>query len=161
VAKSQSQAQSQSQSQSQQTIQFIGQSYRNFIETVHSPFSRAVYKNSLALYMQYRKVENCDQLLEGDPKIMQAQLIDYIISLKEENKLSATTINTKMAAIKKFYDTNDLELKWKKIKSYVGKSRNKKNKKDRPYTHLEISKMLEKADQRGRIAILSYFFFRY
>lgn len=104
--------------------------------------------------MQYRKVENCDQLLEGDPKLIQSQLIDYIISLREENKLSATTINTKMAAIKKFYDTNDIELKWKKIKSYVGKGKNKKNKKDRPYTKTEISKMLEKADQRGRIAIL-------
>jgi hypothetical protein len=51
--------------------------------------------------MQYRKVENCDQLLEEDPKIIQSQLIDYIISLREENKLSATTINTKMSAIKK------------------------------------------------------------
>jgi hypothetical protein len=26
-----------------------------------------------------------------------------------------------MAAVKKFYDTNDIELKWAKIKSYVGK----------------------------------------
>ena len=25
--------------------------------------------------MQYRKVENCDQLLEGDPRLIQAQLI--------------------------------------------------------------------------------------
>ena len=40
------------------------------------------------------------------------------------------------------------------MKSYVGKGKNKKNKKDRPYTYFEISKMLEKADQRGRIAIL-------
>ena len=47
--------------------------------------------------MQYRKVENCDQLLEGDPKIIQSQLIDYIISLKEENKLSAITINSRMS----------------------------------------------------------------
>lgn len=104
--------------------------------------------------MQYRKVENCDQLLEGDPKIIQSQLIDYIISLREENKLTANTINTKIAAIKKFYDTNDLELRWKKIKSYVGRGRNKRNRKDRPYTHFEILNMLEKADQRGRVIIL-------
>jgi hypothetical protein len=30
-----------------------------------------------------------------------------------------------MSAIKKFYDTNDIELKWKKIKSYVGKGKSK------------------------------------
>jgi integrase len=59
-----------------------------------------------------------------------------------------------MAAIKKFYDTNDLELKWKKIKSCVGKGRNTRSIRDRPYTSFEIAKMLEKADQRGRIAIL-------
>jgi integrase len=74
--------------------------------------------------------------------------------LKEENKLNANTINSRVSPVKKFYDTNDIELKWKRIKSYVGKGRNKKYKKDRPYTHLEIQKMLEKADQRGRIAIL-------
>jgi integrase len=137
-----------------QSTQFIGPAYRNFIETVHSPFTRVVYKNSLRIYMQYRKIDDCNQLLEGDPKILQQQLIDYIIYLREECKLIATTINSRMAAIKKFYNTNDLELKWKKIKSYVGKGRNTRSKRDRPYTSFEITKMLEKADQRGRIAIL-------
>jgi integrase len=36
---------------------------------------------------------------------------------------------------------------------YVGKVK-KKGKKDRPYTHQEIAKMLEKSDQRTRVAIL-------
>jgi integrase len=131
-----------------------GQSYRNFIEAVHSPFTRYVYKNSLMLYMKYRKVENCDQLLEGDPRTLQQQIIDYIISLREQNKLNATTISSRVSPVKKFYETNDIELKWKRIKSYIGRGKSKKYKKDRPYTHLEIQKMLEKADQRGRIAIL-------
>jgi hypothetical protein len=53
-----------------------------------------------------------------------------------------------MAAVKKFYDTNDIELKWAKIKSYVGKGKGRgEGRKDRPYTIKEISKMLEKADQ--------------
>jgi integrase len=131
-----------------------GKSYRNFIEAVHSPFTRYVYKNSLKLYMEYRKVENCDQLLEGNPRILQQQIIDYIISLREDNKLNATTISSRVAPVKKFYETNDIELKWKRIKSYIGRGKNKRNKKDRPYTHLEIQKMLEKANQRGRVAIL-------
>jgi integrase len=60
-----------------------------------------------------------------------------------------------MAAIKKFYDTNDIELKWAKIKSYVGKGKGREGgRKDRPYTIKEISKMLEKADQWGKIPIL-------
>jgi hypothetical protein len=75
--------------------------------------------------MQFRKIEDCDQLLEADPKIIQGQLIDYIIWLREEKKLAGATINTRIAAMRKFYDTIDIELKWKKIKSYVGKGRNR------------------------------------
>lgn len=76
--------------------------------------------------MQYRKIEDCNQLLQGDPRIIQSQLIKYIIHLIEEGKLLG-------------YDTNDIELKWKKIKSYIGKGKDKLNKKDRSYTCVEIS----------------------
>jgi integrase len=135
-------------------ILLSGKSYRNFIEAVHSPFTRHNYKNSLSLYMRHRKVESCDQLLQEDPKVIEGQLIDYIIHMREELKIVSATINTRIAPIRKFYDTNDIELRWKKIKSYVGRNKSKRNKKDRPYTRLEIQKMLEKADQRGRVTIL-------
>lgn len=133
-----------------------GNSYRNFIEAIHSPATCIVYKDSLKHYMSCRKVQDCDQLLEGDVRLIQSQLIDYVIYLRQEQKLVARTINANMAAIRKFYDTNDIDLKWKKIKMYVhrnGNGRGKK-KKDRGYTHFEISKMLEKADQRARVVIL-------
>jgi integrase len=133
-------------------ILLTGQAYRNFIETVHSPFSRISYKNSLTLYMQVRGIQDCKQLVEEDPKIIQSNLIEYVISLREKNKLNAATIKSRIAAVKKFYDTNDIELKWKKINSYIGRGR--KDRKDRPYTRSEIIKMLEKADQRARVAIL-------
>lgn len=57
-----------------------------------------------------------------------------MISLREDNKLNSATIKSRIAAVKKFYDTNDIELKWKKVNSYVDKTR--KSKKDRPYTQL-------------------------
>jgi integrase len=79
--------------------------------------------------------------------------MDYIIHLREEKKLVSKTIHSNLVALKKFYDTNDVELKWKNIKMYVGKVK-KKGKKDRPYTRQEIAKMLEKSDQRTRVAIL-------
>lgn len=59
-----------------------GASYRNFIETIHSPFSRVNYKNSLSLYMQFRKVDNGDSLVTEDPKLIQDSLINYIIYLR-------------------------------------------------------------------------------
>lgn len=135
---------------------FTGKSYRNFIQTVHSPFSRTVYKNSLSLYMKYKGVEECDLLLTKDPKIIEGSIIDYIVHLREELKIASTTINARIAAVRKFYDCNDIELRWKKIKSYVGRNRSKRNngKKDRPYNHMEILRMLEKADERERAVIL-------
>lgn len=110
-------------------ILLTGQAYRNFIETIHSPFSRVSCKNSMSLYMQFRKIQDCNQLIEEALKITQSQLIDYVISLREENKLNAATIKSRIAAVKKFYDTNNIELRRKlkkKIKSYIGKRRKEK-----------------------------------
>jgi integrase len=55
-----------------------------------------------------------------------------------------------MAAVKKFYDTNDIELKWQKSSLMLIRERGG----GRKDTIKEISKMLEKADQWGKIAIL-------
>ena len=74
--------------------------------------------------------------------------------MKEELKLSRNTIYSRLSAVEKFYETNDIELRWKKIKSYVGHGGKKRSKKDRPCTHVEIAKMIEEADQKGKIAIL-------
>ena len=43
--------------------------------------------------MLYRNVGECEQLLQGDPRLLQAQLIDYIIFLREEKKVVADTKN--------------------------------------------------------------------
>jgi hypothetical protein len=64
----------------------IGQSYRNLIETVHSPYTRLVYTNSLQVYMRFKNVVDCSQLLQGDPRLIQAQIIEYIISFIFEKK---------------------------------------------------------------------------
>jgi len=103
--------------------------------------------------MSYRNDERCDQLLEGEPALIQGRLIDYTIYLREEKKLVSKSIRFNLQALKAFYDANDIELKWNKIRGYAGKIK-KKGKKDRPDTRQEIAKMLEKSDQRTRIAIL-------
>jgi site-specific recombinase XerD len=134
-----------------------GQSYRNFIQTVHSPFTWIVYKNSLSLYLRYLNISDCETLLQQDPKLIQSQLIEYVIYMKEELKLSRNSIYSRLSAVEKFYETNDIELRWKKIKSYIGHGGKKRSKKDRPYTHVEIANMIEEADQKGKIAILLMF----
>lgn len=134
------------------TEQLTNNAFRNFIETLPSIHSKRVYKNNLKLYMQYRGVAEHEQLLEGDPRVVHSQIIEYILHLRKQNTLTGRSINTRLSAIQKFYETNDVELRLKKIKSYIG-SRKKKIK-DRAYTREEIAKMLEKADQRERLVVL-------
>ena len=124
--------------------------HRLFIESLASPASRTVYRNNLKLYAQYRKVQTFEDLLKGDPRLLQSQIIDYIVDLKEKG-LSGYSINTRINSIKKFYESNDIDLRWKKIKGYIGAKR--RIKKDRAYTYEEIRKILDKADERERVGI--------
>jgi hypothetical protein len=55
-----------------------------------------------------------------------------------ERGVQASTTNNRVAEVKKFYDTNDIELRWKKIKSYTGRRKNRRSKRDRSYTYFEI-----------------------
>lgn len=73
--------------------------YRNFIESLPSPVSKIVYRNNLKLYARYRNAE-IEKLLEGDPRLLQSQIIDYIICLKNAG-LSSNSINTRINSIKK------------------------------------------------------------
>jgi integrase len=81
---------------------------------------------------------------------LQSQIIDYIIYLKGQ-RLSGNSINTRINSIKKFYESNDIDLRWRKIKGYMGSKR--RVKKDRPYTYEEIRKILDKANERERVVI--------
>jgi hypothetical protein len=92
------------------SIVLTGDPYKKFIKAIDSDSTRTVYTHSLKTYMKYREVESCDQLF-GEPALIQSRLIDYIIHLKEEKKLLSKTIHSNLEALKKFYDTNDVELK--------------------------------------------------
>lgn len=97
-------------------IQQKESAYRNFIESIPSPISRMVYKNNVKLYAKYKNVE-IEKLLDGDPRLLESYVIEYIIHLKNTG-LSGNSINTRINSIKKFYESNDIDLRWRKIKGY-------------------------------------------
>lgn len=127
------------------------QEYRNFADSIKSPATLLTYNYSLKYYMSFRKTTNVSSLLQGDIKMLEAQLIEFIVSMRQ-NKLSYGIINTRLAAIKKFYVMNDIVMNWEKISQYLGEST--RLRKDRAYTNQEISTMLLKADERMRVVIL-------
>ena len=104
--------------------------------------------------MKYCKVSDVSNLLlmSIDPKLIQSTVIDYLIYLKESRSLAPKTRRFHSSVIRHFYDMNDVVLNWKKINSFIGEDM--KVTRDRPYTHEEIKRLLEKCAERERVVIL-------
>jgi integrase len=137
-----------------QDILFSGEAYRNFVCSARSVATKNSYTKALRQYMRFKGLTVCEQLLKGEPKLIQSSIIDWLIHLKEVQNLSYASISLYCTALHHFYDMNDITgLNWKKISSFIGE--NIKTVKDRPYTKEEISKLLDAAqDKRLKIAIL-------
>ncbi|HZE78798.1 MAG TPA: hypothetical protein VE089_09645, partial [Nitrososphaeraceae archaeon] len=132
-----------------------GFSYRIFIEGLKSVVTKAAYTFALQKYMKYVKIDNPDDLLQYQdrPKVIQNQIIDYLISLKNPPiSLRYATRSQYLAAIMTYYDLNEVILNKKKIYRYLGEE--EKPIENRGYTTEEIAKMLEVCDERVKALIL-------
>ena len=102
--------------------------------------------------MKFLKVDNCDTILDFDPKCLQMNICDYIVFLRSKN-LASQSIAAYVAAIRKFLDMNDvIALNWKKIHSFEPEAEQRNE--DRPYTNVEIATLLSKSSPRDRAIIL-------
>lgn len=105
--------------------------------------------------MNRLNITNPDDLLinSEDPKIIQNQIIEYLIQLKNPpHSLRYATRSQYLAAIMTFYELNDVPLSKKKIYRYLGEEERPID--NRGYTTEEISKMLEVCDERTRAIVL-------
>jgi integrase len=129
--------------------------YRIFIEGLKSAVTKAAYTFALQKYMKYLKIDNPNDLLkyQDNPKFIQNQIIDYLISLKNPPvSLRYATRSQYLAAIMTFYDLNEVILNKKKIYRYLGEE--ERPIENRGYTTEEITKMLEVCDERVKALIL-------
>ena len=132
-----------------------GSSYRVFIEGLKSPVTKAAYSYALQKYMKHLYLSNPDDLLinQQNPQIIQNQIIEYLIQLKNpSHSLRYATRSQYLAAIMTFYDLNEVVLNKKKIYRYLGEE--ERPIENRGYTTGEISKMLEVCDESTRAIIL-------
>jgi uncharacterized membrane protein len=134
-------------SMASQEALFSGDAYRNFIYSIKSKATKTAYLKALKQFMQYRKVTTVEELLRGEPRLIQSFVIEWIIDLKERRNLSYSSVSLYSGALRHFYDMNDVTLNWKKIKNFLGE--HVKTVKDRPYTRSEIRHLLDYcSDQR-------------
>lgn len=102
--------------------------------------------------MKYLHVTDYEELITKDVKVIQKNIIDFLIYCKEIHKLSPATIHSYLAAIKRFYDMNDIVLNWKKIKAYQGEFYRVVD--DEAYTHEQIKLLVDNANMRDKAIIL-------
>jgi integrase len=127
--------------------------YRNLVETCRSPSTRILYTKALRYFMSYLRLPNgaYDKLVEKEPKLIQMDICDFITRLRKSGR-SPATVSSYVAALRRFYEMNDIELHWRKIHSFEGEM--EKTTEDRPYTHSEIQMLLDSATYRNRSIIL-------
>jgi hypothetical protein len=124
-----------------------GNTYKNFVNAIKSPATRVGYENSLRRYLNYLRLTKLDDLLihASNPRYIESQVIDYIMSLRESG-LAYSTIQFLITAIFTFYQINDITLNKKKVSRYLGEC--KRVAKDGAYTTEQIQVALQTADAR-------------
>lgn len=139
--------------QEEPSVVLQGVPYDKFIHAIKSPATRKLYKNSLIRYCKHLGISKVDDLLQyaDNPRIIEDQIRGYIMSLREQG-LAYSTMNCIVAPIFTFYDLNDVSLKSKRVKRYLGEF--KRVVKDKAYSTEQIQQMLQTADSRTRMVIL-------
>ena len=126
--------------------------YLNFINSLRSEATIRVYRRSINHYMRFTKTSNISSLLKQNNKTIEQLIVSYLVDMRANQKLSYAILSMRLAALRKFYEMNDVILNWKKISNYLGE--NTKLLKDRAYTTEEIQQLLIKADERTRVVVL-------
>ena len=65
-------------------------------------------------------MSSLSELMTINTKLLESQIIDYIVFLRNQKKVSYSHRMTSLAAIKHFFRMNDVELPWYKISKYLG-----------------------------------------
>jgi hypothetical protein len=104
---------------SQQHIILSGQPYYNFINALRSSSTKQIYVFSLKRYLKFQKCNDVEQLFSNDPRLIESQLINYIMYMRQQEKLSYQSVHTYVKALISFYEMNDIVLNKRKIGGFV------------------------------------------
>ena len=123
------------------------QQYELFLNSLRSEYTKKVYTVTFRKYQEYI---GADLFCRNDSKLIEHEIINFIVSLKKQG-LGFSAVSNYVKAILAFYKINDVVLNTDKISKFLPEYR--KLKKDRAYTHQEIHRLLDFADERLRAII--------
>jgi integrase len=131
--------------------QEVSEELELFFNSIKSEATRSKYRSYWKKYLELTGMTVKELIAEKDPRIIEKQIIDLIIKMKNEGK-NWGSIHNYVSMILAFYKINDIVLNVAKIRKFMPEQR--RVKKDRGYTHEEISKVLEFCDIRTRVIVL-------
>ena len=131
--------------------QIQDKSERLFLNSIPSEYSKAAYKKYLRKYLELVGYPNVSSLLSKGHNELENQMIEFIISMKEQGMKRAAITNYIKPVIS-CCKINDIMINTIKVNKFMPP--NVKNRKSRAYTVREIQKLLDIADERLRAAIL-------
>lgn len=112
------------------------------------------YRNNFDHFLNFIRIHDLDVFLDLGKEAIQELVIKYILSMRDDVKkrYSRSTVNTNVAAILYFLESNDIELNKRKLRRYYPSDESTND--DRPYTKEEIAKVLSACDLREKAMIL-------
>jgi integrase len=130
--------------------QQVSNSERLYYNSIKSPCTQHLYRVYLQKYLAFHGMTNVSEL-NKDHKEVESQIIEFIITSKEKG-MKRDAISNYTRAIIAFCKINDIVLNTSKISRFMPSP--VKSKKTFAYSHEQIQKMLDIADERMRAVIL-------
>ncbi|MGH9985401.1 MAG: tyrosine-type recombinase/integrase, partial [Nitrososphaeraceae archaeon] len=123
-------------------------------EGIQSSKTKIVYQRCFNHFLNKIKIHDLQVLLDFSPKVIKQMIVDYVLYLRDERKLSRTSIKVHLAAILHFFQINndDFMLTLRNFRIHLPSDESIKE--DRPYTTEEIGRVLEECDVRSKVMIL-------
>ena len=117
--------------------------------------TKLAYTYHINEFLAYYRITDLQPLKEYSPKVLKQMVKDYILYLRDDRKLSGSSISLHVAAIAHFFyieRDDDYKIDWKKVRLEIPPNENIRR--DRAYTIEEIQKMLSVCSRtRERVVI--------
>ena len=125
---------------------------RHYYSSLSSPYTQRSYQTYLSkIFETNYGMKNITELLSKGHKEIERQIIDFIIKSKEKG-MKRIAISNYTCPVISFCKINDIMLNTTKINKFMPP--HVKSKKTFAYTHEQIQKLLDIADERMRVVIL-------
>ena len=138
--------------QQQQISNNDSEAYHNFIDSISSDMTRKIYRINFSYFMAFCKITDYEEMASLQAHVLEGLIRDYIVYLRQERRLSPATVSGYIAPIAHFYNMNDLEIRWKKLKKF--KAKHYSVVEDKPYSREQIKTLIDAASLRDKCIIL-------